>query len=153
VTRSEGSRDGGSRAGTAEQVLAHKAEGATRVQERGNEVKEQVAGRVRDLRDQAAQRKGTGLMSAFDKNKVAYESLSLISGVLSGALAGAVFSRIWRAVSDEDEAPEPTALDHNIREVLVAGALQGAVFGLVKAAMGRMTAKGYRRFTRNDPER
>jgi hypothetical protein len=72
---------------------------------------------------------------------------------LSGALAGAIFIRIWRAVSDADEAPEPTALDRNIREVLVAGALQGAVFGLVKAAMGRMAAKSYRRFTRNDPAR
>jgi len=92
-------------------------------------------------------------MSSFNKNKVAYETLSLASGVLSGALAGAVFTRVWRAVSDADEAPEPTALDRNIREVLMAGALQGAVFGLVKAAMGRMAAKGYRRFTRNDPER
>lgn len=92
-------------------------------------------------------------MSSFNKNTVAYESLSLASGILSGALAGAIFTRIWRAVSDAGEAPEPTALDRNIREVLVAGALQGAVFGLVKAAMGRMAAKSYRRFTRNDPER
>jgi hypothetical protein len=98
-------------------------------------------------------RKGADIMSSFNKNKVAYESLSLISGVLSGALAGAIFTRIWRAISDADEAPEPTALDRNIREVLVAGALQGAVFGLVKAVMGRMAARGYRRFARNDPER
>ena len=90
-------------------------------------------------------------MSSFNKNKLAYELLSLGSGILSGALAGAVFTRIWRAVSDADEAPEPTALDRNVREVLVAGALQGAVFGLVKAAMGRMTAKGYQRFTRKRP--
>lgn len=135
------------------QAGVHKTDVPTRAKERGNEVKERVVERVRDLRDQAVERKGAGLMSAFNKNKVAYESLSLVSGVLSGALAGAIFTRIWRAVSDADEAPEPTALDHNIREVLVAGALQGAVFGLVKAAMGRMTAKGYRRFARNDPER
>lgn len=137
----------------AVQALGHKADVPVRAKERGNEVKDRVAGRVRELRDQAVERKGADLMSAFTKNKVAYESLSLVSGVLSGALAGAVFTRIWRAVSDTDEAPEPTALDHNIREVLVAGALQGAVFGLVKAAMGRMTAKGYRRFTRNDAAR
>ncbi len=86
------------------------------------------------------------MMSTPNLNKAAYESLSLVSGILSGALAGAVVNRIWRAVSDADEVPEPTALDHNLREVLVAGALQGAVFGLVKAAMGRVAAKGYRRF-------
>lgn len=70
--------------------------------------------------------KGAQLGSA--RSTVTYELVSLVSGVLGGALAAAIFNRIWRAVSDENEAPEPTALDRNIREVLVAGALQGAVF-------------------------
>lgn len=87
-------------------------------------------------------------MSSF--NKATYEAISLTSGILGGALAGAIFTWIWREVSDEDEAPEPTALDRDIREVLIAGALQGVVFGLVKAALGRITAKGYRRFTGHD---
>jgi uncharacterized protein DUF4235 len=87
------------------------------------------------------------------RSEVAYELLSLASGLVGGAVAGAIFSRVWRAVSDEDEAPEPTALDHSIREVLVAGALQGAVFGLVKAALGRLTAKSYRRLTGQALER
>ena len=82
-------------------------------------------------------------MSSFDR--VTYEVLSLASGILGGALAGAVVTRIWRTVAGEDEAPEPTALDRNIREVLVAGALQGVVFGVVKAALSRLTARGYRR--------
>jgi hypothetical protein len=68
-----------------------------------------------------------------------YEAVSLASGILGGVLATAVFTRIWRTVSGEDEAPEPTALDRDIREVLIAGALQGVVFGLVKAALGRIT--------------
>lgn len=80
-------------------------------------------------------------------NKMTYEAVSLASGIVGGALAGAVFTRVWRAVSPDAEAPEPTALDRDIREVLVAGALQGVVFGLVKAALGRITAKSYRRFT------
>ncbi|MDQ4012044.1 MAG: DUF4235 domain-containing protein [Actinomycetota bacterium] len=79
------------------------------------------------------------------RNKLTYEALSLASGIAGGALAGAVVTRIWRAVAGEDEAPEPTALDRNIREVLVAGALQGVVFGLTKAALSRLTARGYRR--------
>ncbi|HZA16630.1 MAG TPA: DUF4235 domain-containing protein [Pseudonocardiaceae bacterium] len=82
-------------------------------------------------------------MSSYDK--VTYEALSLASGILGGALAGAIVTRIWRAVAGEDEAPEPTALDRNIREVLVAGALQGVVFGVAKAALSRLTARGYRR--------
>ncbi|MGH4011890.1 MAG: DUF4235 domain-containing protein [Pseudonocardiaceae bacterium] len=79
--------------------------------------------------------------------KATYESLSLATGILAGSLAGAAFTRIWRVVSDEDEAPEPTALDHDLRQVLWAGALQGALFGLVKAAISRVTATSYRRVT------
>jgi hypothetical protein len=86
-------------------------------------------------------------------SKMMYKSLSLVTGVLGGVLAGALFNRVWRVVADQDEAPEPTALDHRTREVLVAAALQGAVFGLVKAAMDRAAAKGYRRVTGNDPAR
>lgn len=92
-------------------------------------------------------RKGSDLMSIL--NKATYKSLSLATGVLGGALASALFARIWRAVSDKDEAPEPTALDRSTREVLVAATLQGAVFGLVKAGMDRMAAKGFHRFTRD----
>jgi hypothetical protein len=38
---------------------------------------------------------------------LAQKSLNRLTGMLAGALAGAVFSRIWRAVSDSDEAPAP----------------------------------------------
>jgi hypothetical protein len=151
--------------------------------ERGNEVKARVAEGGRELRErvvEATERAreavrqaptdrwantlpGSGVAVIRDRAKraqlasalstVTYELVSLGSGVLGGALAGALFNRIWRVVSDEDEAPKPTALDRNIREVLVAGAVQGAVFGLVKAAMGRITAQGYRQLTGNTPNR
>lgn len=82
-----------------------------------------------------------------DLSKLTPKLLGFASGLLGGTLAGAVFSRFWRAVSDEDEVPEPTALDRDVREVLVVAALQGAIFGLVKAALSRLTSKGYQRFT------
>ncbi|HEY2764913.1 MAG TPA: DUF4235 domain-containing protein [Pseudonocardiaceae bacterium] len=84
---------------------------------------------------------------------VGYKAVRLVGGVLAGAVAGAVFTRIWRAVRDADEAPDPTELDHGLRDVLIAAALQGAVFGLVKAAMDRVVAKGYRRVSGHDPHR
>jgi hypothetical protein len=148
--------------------------------ERGNEFKAQVLGHASELRDRAvevaersrevASQVPTGrwaklagsalaLIRARAKDaelvnqpkKVSFQVVTLLSGVLGGALAGVVFNRIWRAVSGAEQAPEPSALDHSMREVLVAGALQGAVFGLVKAAVGRLTAQGYQRFTKNDP--
>jgi hypothetical protein len=79
------------------------------------------------------------------RDDVKYRLLSLASGVLGGAIAGAVVTRIWRIFFGTDELPNPTALDRRSREVLIAGAIQGAVFGVVKAALSRITAKGYRR--------
>ncbi|HKS51113.1 MAG TPA: DUF4235 domain-containing protein [Pseudonocardiaceae bacterium] len=73
--------------------------------------------------------------------------LGFANGLVGGAIAGALFSRLWRAVADEDEVPQPTALDRNLREVLIVAALQGAVFGLVKAALSRMTSQSYQRIT------
>ena len=76
-----------------------------------------------------------------------YKPLGLLFGVLGGVLASAVFNRIWQHVSGEDEAPSPTDPDHSWREVLAAAALQGAVFGLVKAAIDRGGARGYQKLT------
>jgi hypothetical protein len=87
------------------------------------------------------------------RRNMTYELVSLVSGVVGGALAGAVFTRLWRLVSGADEVPEPTELDRSIRDVLVVGMLQGAVFGLVKAALSRVTAQGYRQLTGHDFER
>jgi F0F1-type ATP synthase assembly protein I len=124
-----------------DQVIQRSNELKARVAERGNELR----GRIVEVAER------TQLVSA--RSKVTYELVSLVSGVLGGALAGAIFNRIWRTVAGEDEAPEPTALDRNIREVLIAGVLQGAVFGLVKTALSRLTARGYRQLTGHAPNR
>jgi len=87
------------------------------------------------------------------RDEVTYKLVSLASGILGGALAGAIFNWIWRVVSGADETPQPPALNHDFREVLVVGALQGAVFGLVKALLGRVTAKSYRGLVGRDLRR
>lgn len=84
------------------------------------------------------------------RDELTYKLVSLASGILGGSLAGAVFTRLWRAAFGAAEVPEPTALNRSIRDVLIVGAVQGAVFGLVKAAVGRITAQQYRRFTGHD---
>ncbi|MDT7596326.1 MAG: hypothetical protein QOJ06_1872 [Pseudonocardiales bacterium] len=88
------------------------------------------------------------------RNQTTHKLLTMASGMLGGALAGALFKRFWRSLSDEPrEVPEPTALEHNLREVLVVAALQGAVSGLIRAALGRIAEQGYRRFSVEELER
>lgn len=154
----------------AREGLERGTELKTRVGERGSDLREraiEAAERAREAVSQASKDqwvnkvagsgvalirdRARGVQLARERSKITYDLVSLVSGILGGALAGAIFNRIWRAVFNEDEAPQPTALDRNIREVLVAGAVQGAIFGLVKAAFGRITARGYRQFTGTTP--
>jgi hypothetical protein len=67
--------------------------------------------------------------------KVLYKPVSMLVGVLGGVLAGAVFKRVWKLAAGEDEAPKATDAQRGWREVLLAAALQGAIFAVVKAAV------------------
>lgn len=83
--------------------------------------------------------------------RLLYKPLSLIVSVLGGILAGAVFERVWSVVSGEEEVPRALSLKHSTKEVLLAAALQGAIFAAVKAAVERAGAKGFKKITGTDP--
>jgi Protein of unknown function (DUF4235) len=79
--------------------------------------------------------------------KLLYKPFGLLVSVVGGILAGAFFKRLWRAVADEDEAPSAKDGDRTWREVIAAAAIQGAVFGGVKALLDRAGATGYAHLT------
>lgn len=85
-------------------------------------------------------------------SKLLYKPVGLVLGAGAGALAGFLFSRVWRAVSNEDSAP--SALDERRAwgEILAAAALQGAIFAVVRAAVDRAGASGVRRLTGHWPD-
>ena len=58
-----------------------------------------------------------------------------------------VFKRGWKLGAGEEEAPKATDADHGWREILLAAAVQGATFAVVKAAGGRSAAEGARKLT------
>jgi hypothetical protein len=65
--------------------------------------------------------------------------------LLSGALAAALFKQAWKRVSGQDDAPDADDPGRGWTEILVAATLQGAIFGLVKAAVQRAGAQTFRR--------
>src|SRR5581483_5745677 len=79
--------------------------------------------------------------------KLLYKPVGLLVSVLGGLLAGALFKRLWRAIAGERDAPEAKDRDRTWREVLAAAAIQGAVFGGVKALIDRAGATGFARLT------
>lgn len=78
---------------------------------------------------------------------VIYKPLGLAVSVIGGLLAGFVFKQAWKVIAGEDQAPSATEQGRGWSEVLGAAALQGAVFGLVKAAVDRAGAQGFARAT------
>jgi hypothetical protein len=79
--------------------------------------------------------------------KLLYKPFGLLVSVLGGILAGALFNRLWRALSGDAEAPSAKDQDRPWREVITAAAVQGAVFGGVKALIDRAGATGFARLT------
>jgi hypothetical protein len=80
-------------------------------------------------------------------SKVAYKPISMLDGVVAGAVAAFAFSQIWKRVSGQDDAPKAMDEERRWSEILIAATLQGAIFGVVKAAVDRATASGVRGVT------
>jgi len=80
-------------------------------------------------------------------NKWVYKALGLVVSLLASLLAGAIFKRLWKLTPGSDEVPEATDERSGWGEILVAAALQGAIFALIKAAFDRATAQGVREVT------
>ena len=70
--------------------------------------------------------------------KLTWKAVSLLVSMLGGAAAGAIFKQVWKFARHEDDAPEATDTSRGWAEILLAAAIQGAIFGLVKAVLDRM---------------
>jgi hypothetical protein len=79
--------------------------------------------------------------------KILYTPVRLAVSVLGGVLAGMIFKRIWKIAAGDEEVPTATDARQSWRTVLLAATAEGAVFGLVKAAVDRGAATGFRKLT------
>ncbi|MEU0685918.1 DUF4235 domain-containing protein [Streptomyces uncialis] len=80
-------------------------------------------------------------------SKIAYRPVGLVLGAAGGMLAAAAFRRTWKMIEHDKDAPDATDEDRAWPEILVAAALQGAIFAVVKAAVERAGATATRRLT------
>jgi hypothetical protein len=79
--------------------------------------------------------------------KLLNRAISTAISVLGGMVAAAIFRRIWRAATREDETPSATDERRGWPEVLIAAALEGAIFAVVRAVLDRGTATAARELT------
>ena len=79
--------------------------------------------------------------------KLAYRPIGLIGGILAGTLSGIVFKQVWKVVAKKDDAPGALQSEYSMTEVVVAAAIQGAIFAATKAAIDRAGARGFKQLT------
>jgi predicted metal-dependent enzyme (double-stranded beta helix superfamily) len=79
--------------------------------------------------------------------KIAYRPVGLLLGVGAGLIAGTIFKQVWKLAGHDDDAPNATDEDRGWTEILVAAAIQGTIYAVVKAAVDRAGATGVRKAT------
>jgi hypothetical protein len=82
-----------------------------------------------------------------------YKPIGIVSSLVAGLIAGQIFQQVWKhaAPGDQDDAPKPLESEYTMREVLVAAAVQGAIFSLVKAVVRRGGARAFQKWTGDWP--
>lgn len=85
-------------------------------------------------------------------SKIAYKPVGLALGALGGMIAGAAFKQAWKLVEGQGDAPDATDEDRPWNQILLAAAIQGAIFAVVKASVERSGAVAVRRLTGTWPD-
>ena len=83
--------------------------------------------------------------------KLAYRPVGLLASLAAGSVASAIFKQIWKRVAHQDDAPDALQSEYTFGEVLLAAAIQGAIFAVVKAAIDRGGALGFEKVTGSWP--
>jgi hypothetical protein len=84
--------------------------------------------------------------------RAAYKPAGVLMGIAAGTVAGAIFRQVWKMTAGDGEAPIATDEERRWGEILLAAALQGAIFAVVRAAVDRGGAVGVRRLTGRWPD-
>lgn len=81
--------------------------------------------------------------------KILYRPFGILGSIVGGVLAGQIFKQVYKRATAGDNADAPKALEseYDIKQILTAAAIQGAIFAVVKAAIDRGGARAFQRWT------
>jgi hypothetical protein len=80
--------------------------------------------------------------------KAVYRPVGLAGSMLSGIIAGQLFRLVWKKASPgHKDAPGPLQTEYPLKEIFIAAAIQGAIYGVVRTAVDRKGADIFQRIT------
>ncbi|HET6391656.1 MAG TPA: DUF4235 domain-containing protein [Blastococcus sp.] len=86
--------------------------------------------------------------------KILYRPVGIVSSILGGLIANLVFKKVWqRAAPPQAPDDPPNALDSgtDLKTILLAAGLQGAIFAVVKVLVDRGGARAFQRWSGDWP--
>lgn len=86
-------------------------------------------------------------MSDGDLVKSLYRPVGLLASLGAGALAGRLFSALWKRLSRDGTVPGALNSEDRLVGVVAAAVVQAAIFAVVQAVVDRGGARIYQRIT------
>jgi hypothetical protein len=78
--------------------------------------------------------------------KLMFIPISILGGLLAGAIGQKAFDAIWGKVDDR-EPPQPEHREVNLAKLAIALVIEGAIFRLVKGLFDHAARRGFARMT------
>jgi Protein of unknown function (DUF4235) len=82
--------------------------------------------------------------------KLLFLPFSIVAGLIAGSLAKKLFDGIW-SLFDQEEAPEAEHRDISVVKLVLALAIEGAVFRVVRGLVDHGARRGFQNLTGSWP--
>ncbi len=82
--------------------------------------------------------------------KFVFAPISIVLGLIAGAVGGKIFERIWGLV-DEEEPPKPEHREFSWPKLIAALLIEGAIFRLVKGLVDHGSRTSFAKLTGSWP--
>ena len=82
--------------------------------------------------------------------KVLYRPVGIVASLLGGLIANMIFRKVWERTSPGQlPSSPPSALDtgSDVKTILIAAGIQGAIFSVVKVVIDRAGARLFQRWS------
>jgi hypothetical protein len=85
--------------------------------------------------------------------KLLYVPFALLVGTVSAFVATRIWRRTWRALAHEEKMPRALDHDRSWLEIVIASAIRGMIFGVVRGMFRRAGAAAFSNVTATWPGR